>query len=352
MRIDSVTVHPYTLPLVEPVVWGGVSHAERRGALVRVETTAGEVGWGDAAPLPGFSVETLDESVAALGAAASALTGTEIAPAEAFRPDSLLHARLDAAGLPSSARFGVDLALAEAAAQHGGRTLPQALAGDPAVVLPLAGLVLDGSLAEAVRLAEAGYRTLKLKVGRASVDADAALVQAVRDAVGENVALRLDANRAWSPDDARRFAEAISGIGIEFIEEPLADASGLPELWLDTALPIALDETLQQRGGADALRGWAAAAVIKPTLVGGLAAALRLAAQAEAVGVKTVISAAFESGIGLRGLVALAAATGARAAGLDTARWLARDVLAAPLPLGRPLVDVPGLLGRPVEVVL
>lgn len=365
MRVDRVTVHPYALGLaaadlrfVEPVVWGGVPHTERRGALVRVETAAGAVGWGDAAPLPGFSAETLAEAVGAVASAVDGLTADEWGGADALRPDSRLHAVLDAAGLPPSARFALDLALADAAAQEAGRTLPQALAPDPAVLLPLAGLVLggDGALAEAVRLAEAGYRTLKLKVGRASVEADAALVRAVRDAIGSGVALRLDANRAWSPGEARRFASAVDGVALDFVEEPLADSAGLPELWLDTGLPLALDETLHRPGspggGADALGGWLAAAVLKPTLVGGVAATLRLAARAEAVGVRPVLSSAFESGVGLRGLVALAAATGGHTAGLDTARWLASDVLATPLPLGRPTVDVPGLFTRAVEVVL
>ena len=352
MQITSLTVHPYALPLVEAVTWGGAAHSERRGALVRVETDAGAVGWGDAAPLPGFSRETLAEAVVSVLAAAVAVQ--EVEPADVFRLDSDLHGLLDAFGhngtLPPSARFGLDVALADVAAQALGRTLAQALAPDPAVSLPLAGLVLGGSLGEARRLAGLGYRTLKLKVGRASVDDDARLVRAVRDAVGPGVALRLDANRAWTGSEARAFAAAIDGVALEFIEEPLRDPGGLPELWLDTQMPVALDETLHEQGAA-ALRGWAAAAVVKPSLVGGLAAALRIAERARAVGVKAVVSSSFESGVGLRGLVALAAATGAHAAGLDTARWLARDVLARPLRLDQPVLDVPHLLSQPLDVV-
>ncbi len=323
----TISLHPYTLPLVEPVVWGGVAQTERRGVLVRAETEAGAVGWGDAAPLPGFSQETLAETTAALERAA----------------------RGDPANLPSSAQCGLDLALADAAAQDAGRRL--AFSADPEVTVPLAGLVLNGPGAEAraERLAEAGYRTLKLKVGRGAVEADAALVRAVCDAVGPTVALRLDANRAWSDDRARRFAEALGDVALDFVEEPLSDPAGLPELWLDTGLPLALDETLQQPGGIDLIRGWAAAVVVKPTLVGGFSAALGISRRALEVGVRTVVSAAFESGVGLRGLVALAAATGGHAAGLDTYRWLARDVLDPRLPLGRPTVDVPGLLSRPLD---
>ncbi|HEX9951659.1 MAG TPA: o-succinylbenzoate synthase [Rubricoccaceae bacterium] len=328
----AITLHPYALPLVEPVTWGGQAQTERRGILVRAETAAGAVGWGDVAPLPGFSRETLAETAETLGRASAG----------------------DVSALPFAAQFGLDLALADAAAQEAGR--PLAFSADPDVTVPLAGLVLGGPaperLAHAERLAAAGYRTVKLKVGRGDVLADAALVRDVRAAVGPDVALRLDANRVWSPADARRFADALAGVALDFVEEPLADATGLPELWLDTGLPIALDETLQHPGGIDAIRGWAAAVVVKPTLVGGIAAALAIAERARAVGVRVVISAAFESGAGLRGLVALAAATGGHAAGLDTYRWLARDVLADRLPLDRPLADVPGLLARPVRIAL
>ncbi len=322
----TLSLLPYALPLTEPVVWGGAAQTERRGVLVRVETDLGSVGWGDAAPLPGFSRETLQETMDALDRAA---TG-------------------DASNLPPAARFGLDLALADAAAQDDER--PLAFSPDPDVTLPLAGLVLSGSPAEAERLARAGYRTVKLKVGRTDVLTDAARVRAARAAVGPDVALRLDANRAWSGDDARRFADALADVALDFIEEPLADPAGLPELWLDTGLPLALDETLQGPGGIDLIRGWAAAVVVKPTLVGGIASAHAIAERAQGVGARVVISAAFESGVGLRGLVALAAATGGHAAGLDTYRWLARDVLDPRLPLDRPLVDVPGLLARPVRL--
>ena len=326
MLAHEITLHPYALPLSEPVVWGGMAQAERRGVLVRAETDTGAIGWGDACPLPRFSGETLAETRAALERAA----------------------RGDVTDLPSAARCGLDLALADATAQDAGRRL--AFSPDPAVTLPLAGLILAGTGAEvrAVHLAETGYRTLKLKVGRGAVKADAALVRAVRGAVGPDVALRLDANRAWSDADARRFADALGDVALDFVEEPLADPAGLPELWLDTGLPLALDETLQKPDGIDHIRGWAAAVVVKPTLVGGLTAALEIARRAAEVGVRTIISSAFESGVGQRGLVALAAATGGHAAGLDTYRWLARDVLDPRLPLGRPTLDVPSLLGRPI----
>lgn len=354
MRITGFDIVPYTLPLTEPVTWGGVSYSQRQGWLLRLESAEGLSGWGDAAPLPGFSRETLAEAKRALEVLGEALNGQDIDPAQVLLPFGAIAQGLDAMGHPPSARFAFDLALADLAAQASGRSIPQILHPDPAVLLSLNGLLMGDSesvLETAERLAAQGYTALKLKVGRGDLEAEAYLVQALRQRVGAAVELRLDANRAWTVELATTFAHAIEGADIAYIEEPLADASELPVLWHDTGMPVAVDESVQEQG-EDAIRGWAAAAVLKPTLIGGLARTLRLALHARSVGVRPVLSATFESGVGLRGVAALAAATGAEPAGLDTARWLAEDVLTDPLSLDRPHVDIPGLFARPVRVRL
>ncbi|MDT0630669.1 o-succinylbenzoate synthase [Rubrivirga litoralis] len=351
MRVASFDLHPYRLPLTDAVVWNGERRETREGVLLRLHDERGRAGWGDAAPLPGFSRETVAEAEAALRALLPALDGRDLDARDVLRPDGPFHTALDAAGLPSSARFALDLALADLAAQDLGRTLPQALHPDPPVVLPLNGLLMgdrEAVVAHAGRLAAEGWAAAKLKVGRQAIEDDAETVRAVSGALGGAV-LRLDANRAWTADQARAFARAVEGVPLDYVEEPTPDAGDHPALWLDTGLPVALDETLQEPGGAAHVRGWAAAAVLKPTLVGGLAAALRLAAAARAVGVRAVLSASFESGVGLRGVAALAAATGAEPAGLDTYRWLAEDVV-PPLPLDRPRVDLPALFAASPEV--
>jgi O-succinylbenzoate synthase len=355
MKVVRHTLHAYRLPLREPVTLGRAQIEEREGLLLRLEAEGGGVGWGDAAPLPGFSREFLFDVHLELDAFAGALCGRDLDPRDVTDPHSRLHAALDKARLKPSARYALDLALLDLAAQEAGRSLARALHPDPAVSLPLAALVTEPpplALVEAARLAESGYRTLKLKVGRGALREEVALVRGVRERVGEAVALRLDANRAWTEAEARLFAGEIAAVKVDYVEEPLRDPAALPALWLDTHLPIALDETLAEPGSDGALHGWAAAAVLKPTLLGGVAATLRWAERAHGVGVRAVLSAAFESGVGLRGVAALAAATGGEPAGLDPYRRLASDVLAAPLPLDRPLVDVPALLAHPMEVRL
>ena len=352
MRLTGFEILPYTLPLTEPVTWGGTRHRERSGLLFRLDAADGSAGWGDAAPLPGFSPETLDGTRRALNVLGEATVGQDIDPAQVLLPYGAIARGLDAQAYPPSARFAFDLALADLAAQADRRSVPQVLHPDPAVVLPLNGLAMgdaDAVLATADRLAADGYRAIKLKVGRGDIEAEAYLVQAVRQRVGPGVELRLDANRAWTVDQATAFATAIEGADVAYVEEPLQDPRALPALWYDTGLKVAVDESVQE-GGEEAIRGWASAAVLKPTLVGGIAATLRLANHARSVGARPVLSAAFESGVGVRGVAALAAATGAAPAGLDTYRWLAADVLAARAPFERPRVDVPGLFASPVAL--
>ena len=351
MVLASADLVPYRLPLTETVVWNGERSDARKGLLLRIGDIEGRVGWGDAAPLPGFSRETPAEAEDALRTVGAALVGRAVEPCDLL-PGGSVAAVLDAAEVAPSARFALDLALADLAAQDLGRTLPQALHPDPEVTLPLNGLVMgtgDAAIEAARQLADAGYAAVKLKVGRQPVEADLDLVRAVREALPASVALRLDANRAWAWDQAVAFAEGAAGAALDYVEEPLAEPARMPELWHDTGLPLAVDETLQAPGGEAAIRGWAEAAVLKPTLLGGVTRTLALAAAARSVGVRPVLSAAFESGVGLRGVAALAAATGGEPAGLDTYRWLAADVL-PPLPLRQPRVDVPALFAAPLDV--
>ena len=166
----------------------------------------------------------------------------------------------------------------------------------------------------------------------------------MREALGVDVELRLDANRAWAWDEAVRFAAAVRGADIAYIEEPLRQNSRLPEFAAKTGLSVGLDETLEDTPSAV----WTSfagikAVVIKPALLG-LVRSVRLARRMTDKGVLAVVSSAFESGVGMMALAQWASAfCGADVAvGLDTYRWLSRDVLEPRLDLLRTPVDVTG----------
>jgi len=337
MRIASITGFRYRLPLTAPLALGPQTIKARDGLLVRVEGAAGNAGWGDVAPLPGFSAESIEDASQAL---------RTVAPTLRERPASAALDELAAWDGLSSVRCGMEMALFDAQARATGTTLPHALSTAPRSVVSFNALVTageEGLAAKTKRLRAAGYRAVKLKVGRGTVDEDVGRVRTVLAQRGD-MALRLDANRAWSFESARRFADAVPAGAVDYIEEPLADPDALPRFAAETGMPVALDETIQA-GAAPGDHPYAAAVLLKPTLVGGLQAARRLAAEALRACVQPVLSASFESGVGLRGLVALAAGLGTKDVpmGLDTYGRLHADVLQPRLPLAGPTVTVADL---------
>ena len=161
--------------------------------------------------------------------------------------------------------------------------------------------------------------------------------------------MRLDANRAWSPEEAERFARGTADLGFEYVEEPLADPTRLPFLAVSHGLPVALDESLADVE-PEALEdhGYARAVVLKPTLLGGISRTLRFARRASRLGVQPVISSAGETDVGMSALVALAAGVGDRKvpAGVDTERRPAREGLETRLEVAAPRGGGPGVFGE------
>ena len=341
MRIEGFDLYRYEARLKDPIKLKGATLHRREGVLVRLTADDGSEGWGEAAPLPGFSTEGLDDATQQLRAMAAPLTGSEM-PANL----SLLHyPPLSELGhLAPSARFGLELALLNLAVAFQVKTLPELLTDRPQDTIPVNGL-LSGSredvFASALSMREGGYGAVKLKIGRREVAEDVEAVRGVAEILGDGVSLRLDTNRAWGFDEAVRVAEGISGVRIAYVEEPLAEPSRLADLARGWGLPVALDESLVgMPPGGLAGHPYAGAVVLKPTLLGGVSRALRFANEAKALGMAPVVSSSYEAGVGTGALVALASAVGWEPAGLDTYRALAEDVLESPLPLPAPRVDV------------
>ncbi|WP_418060510.1 o-succinylbenzoate synthase [Pimelobacter simplex] len=204
-----------------------------------------------------------------------------------------------------------------------------------------------------------GCRTAKVKVaepGQSTAD-DEARVEAVRDALGPDGHIRIDANGAWSVDDA---VAAIGRLdraagGLEYAEQPVASVEDLALVRRRVAIPIAADESIRRAEDPYRVRDLEAAdiAVLKVQPLGGVRACLEIA---ERIGLPVVVSSALETSVGIAAGVALAAALPELpyACGLATVQLLTADVVAEPLlpvdgalPVRRPKVDVQqvGLLG-------
>jgi o-succinylbenzoate synthase len=183
-------------------------------------------------------------------------------------------------------------------------------------------------------VAGSGCRTAKVKVaeaGQADAD-DIARVEAVRDAIGPDGRVRVDANGAWDVAHAARMLRRLDRFGLEYAEQPCAGLAELAELRRLVDVPLAADESIRRAEDPLAVRAAGAAdiVVLKVQPLGGVRAALRIAEQC---GLPVVVSSAVESSVGLAAGVALAAALPELPydCGLATMSLLTGDVTADPL---------------------
>jgi O-succinylbenzoate synthase len=353
VKTAGFRLYGYHLPLSEPLRSKGTTLRHREGLLVELASDGGAVGWGEAAPLAGFSRENLDEAAEQLRDLATRVIGREVTM-EALRPEESFAGELDLLAPSPSARFGLELALWNLYAAHQGKSLPELVRPYPRTTVPVSALVSgppERALEEARRMRAAGYEAVKLKVGGRSVEEDVELVCALCKVLGDDVSVRLDANRAWSFEEASIFARGTANLRFEYVEEPLADPSRLSSLARDYGVPVALDESLAGMP-PPALQDheYARAMVLKPTLLGGISPTLRLANRAKELGISPVISSAYETGVGTLALVALAAGVGEVPAGLDTYRRLAQDVLDPRPRLTSARIDVGAMMGTRREM--
>ncbi len=341
MKLAHYALYRYRLPLLRPLTLRGADASFREGFILELETDTRTKGWGEVAPLPGLSSESPDQARQQICELASAKLGHDMDAqavwSRAYAPGS---------GLASSVRFGFESAWLDTLTRQAGLGLHAALADESHASVPVNALLSDFSPAsiEAVQQqCAAGYTTVKVKVGRGPVREEADALRHLLTQLPEPVRFRLDANRAWNVADAVWFARQVASPRIDYIEEPVRDTEDLYEFMGESPIPAALDEALVEQGGR-ALRDFdgIGAAVLKPTLLGGLVSTLSLAEAAWKNHVQPVISATFETGIGTAALAHLAAAVQApaAAAGLDTYRWLSEDIVDPPLDMAKGHIDI------------
>lgn len=334
MRVAAARLRPYTLPLKRPWVAAAATLRERRGMLLGLTAADGIVGWGDCAPLPSSGAAGHQRAFAALRALAARLPGNDRDGALALASRSAVpevHWALETALLDVEAKAcGVPLACLLGAADAAPVPVNAALGALGAACVGRAQAALDR-----------GFAIGKIKVGVAGVEREIAALRDVVRATDGRLRLRLDANRAWSAADARRFLMAVAELPIDGVEEPLVAPTPDELARLQAALPFALavDESLAELGAAALFEARAVRRlVVKPARVGGIAATLELARRAQAAGMETVITSVVDSAIGVTAAAHVAASLPGPAHGLATSDWLARDVAEAPLLRGGALI--------------
>ena len=270
-----------SIPLKEPFVTSAGVVSARELLLLRLEARDGTVGYGEAAPFEPYDGVPLER-------AAAALTG-------------------GGGRRPPQARAAEEIARLDLHARQEDRPLAEPRKDSLAVNLTLAAGPPD-EIAEHARAGlRAGYACFKLKVG---LPDDADRVAAVREAVGPWPALRVDANGAWSVDEAVHAIRAIEENDLEFVEQPCRTLRELAAVRQRVATAIAVDESVGSiRELRRALELEACDVVnVKVAGAGGFKAARELLREARSHGLDAFLSSTLDGPWGIAAGLQLAAA--------------------------------------------
>jgi len=293
----------YRLP--SPIRTANGELTERRTLIIRLTDEEGRAGHGEAAPLEPYDGVSLQEAADALERYAGVLTA-----ARGRSGADLVRACRRVADLPQ-ALAAVDVALWDLAGNRSGKPVAALLAAAPADRVPVNATIGAPSPEEAAEEARraaagAGFRCVKVKVG---VGDDVARVAAVREAVGPEVALRLDANGAWTVEQAVATIRELAEHDLELVEEPVSGAAALRAVREQVApVRIALDESASDQGALAS--GCADAVCLKLSRVGGIGELLEQARLARTFGLDVYLASTFEGPIGIAAAVHCAAALG------------------------------------------
>lgn len=317
MRITETRLTPSRLELVRPLKTARAAYSAREGFLVQLVDEEGRVGQGEAMPLPEFGTESLDTCGQVIRGELEALRDLRISDSLDALENALMLSERDEAPAASHA---VELALLDLLAQRRELPLCRLLSQNARSEIQVnALLTAEGpqELAGQARLAVAeGYRTLKLKVAGRPLEEDVARVRAVREAVGSEVKIRVDANGGWPEEEALQALEGLGAYGLELCEQPVAseDVRALGRLQQHVQLPLAADEAITQPGAIPVLLGTAGGVpaarvfVLKPMVLGGLLPALRFAQQAAGKGLEAFVTSSLDGVVSRAGAAHLAAA--------------------------------------------
>lgn len=321
MRLEELEVIPYSLPFRDPYVTARGELHERKLILIRLRAD-GLVGLGETASLSlrgGAEIEAIADEIRNL--CWPALLDGGLDPGRTWSAIARCRGR----GASPEALAAVDIALHDLAAQSTRKPV-WAFLGAPEAkpvvcngTLPAANPAATRAMAES--WAADGFRTLKLKVGLAG---DVTQVATVRQTLGPEVAIRVDANGAWSVTDAVERLRALDRHEIELAEQPVGVLEQMAELRGQVGVRLAADESLVSPRDARRARELKACdiAAVKLAKVGGIAAALEIAEVLPAY-----LSSALEGPVGITAAAHAVQALRARGGDAGVAHGLATERL-------------------------
>jgi L-Ala-D/L-Glu epimerase len=336
----QLSVQRRSLRLTAPLQTSYGAIVERELLIVALTDEEGIIGYGEAAPLEpydGISIEQVERALARYRPVIEAGKGMNGA--------QLIDACRQVEDLPQ-ALAAIDLALWDRAGRRAGLPVAALLTDAPAPQVPVNATLTAtdraGAAAQAAQAVAAGFTCVKLKVG---IGDDAGRVAAVRAAAGPEVALRLDANGAWSIPEAVRTIQALAPAGLELVEEPAHGLQAVRAIREQVAVRVSIDETAVEHGALGA--GVADAVCLKISRCGGISGLIAAATLVRASGAEVYLASTLDGPLGIAAAVHAAAALASRGAvapcGLATLGLF--EDLHDPLPVEGGMIAVPKSAG-------
>jgi len=343
MLLTGLALHAYQLPLRRAWRSAAGGMVVRNGWLLRLKSADGRYGFGDCAPLPAIGTESPAAALATLQGWQARLPGMSIV-------DALEHLSAAPLGIPApAARCAMETALLDLQSQEAGLPLAAHLGArhSKTPVNAALGALEDLQPAALAQALDQGYRILKLKLGLASTEKELELLRQLASTLPPGVALRLDANRAWSAAEAHQLIDSLAGLPVESLEEPLQTPTWREwqSLQARCAFPLAVDESLAFFPEASWHEADVRRLILKPPALGGLLATRELARSFIGAGGECVVTSTLESSGGILAATHLALAldglrppstsnsqAGTPPHGLATASWLEADLCPPAMP--------------------
>ncbi|HET7780988.1 MAG TPA: enolase C-terminal domain-like protein [Arthrobacter sp.] len=346
MKIAAIEAIPYSIPYRHPLHFASGSVHEADHVLVRLRTDDGVVGLADTPPRPYTYGET-QKSIAAVvqDVFAPQLIGVDIFDREKIQ--EILYRTIH----NQTAKGAVDIALWDVIGKTLGQPVTKLLGGytDSLRVSHMLGFKPAQELLDlALEFRETyGITTFKLKTGRRPLHLDIEAARALREGLGGDAELYMDANRGWSANEAAEVLRRTADLGLQFLEEPddAREVLGRRRLVANSPIPIAADESAPNLGEAarEILNGGANLLAVK-TARSGFTEAAKIVGMAEGMGIDVYIGNQIDTQVGTVASVVFGAAfahTAKRAAELSNYLDMADDLLAEPLQIIEGRIRVP-----------
>ena len=339
MKNISLTYSPYNLKLNKPFKTSSGEISIRKGFVISVTGESPAEGIGEAAPLPEFGSESYEDDEEALKNVHLnlKLDFNNLIPSVEESLAGFNH-------LPAL-KSGIEQAVLNLICIERKTTLSELFNRPVSRNISVNGIIglenLEEAVDEARQLKLKGFRTIKFKAGRENFEDDYAVLENVRREVGKNIRIRIDVNGRWLPVDAVRYIKRIGAFDIEYIEQPVSSIDDFKRIKDVVSIPLAADESLRNYNDAMKIieNNLAQVVILKPMMLGGLSATLKIIEAAESNNLKVVITSSFETSIGRSTAVFAAAILKQRTAhGLAVADYFQNTIVNDPFPVVNGLI--------------